>query len=270
MWLKGSPECNTERVKECWIKHWRVYSAKDHDLWMYQNEKEAKKKAAGRQELRKDEERVCQTGKKPVIWKMASSDKESLSCQMRLKAFPWTWMEKLPRAGKRDSHWGEEIVNPTEKVIRVESEETPYHVRVGESTEQEEEEERTFVWSAVSVPLKPVFRCDRQCSEKIFVCGGEWRPWVFRPTCVRSVSKDTFRRRRRATDKCEVEASCGERRRLREQCGKWWRRNHISFGCENVSPVKDRRPRKFGSWPTEKSRMGRPLDTRGLRFGIAR
>ena len=30
----------------------------------------------------------------------------------------------------------------------------------------EEEEERTFVPSAASVPLKPLFRCDNQCSEK--------------------------------------------------------------------------------------------------------
>ena len=30
------------------------------------------------------------------------------------------------------------------------------------STEQEENEQRT----AVSVPLKPLFRCDRQCSEE--------------------------------------------------------------------------------------------------------
>ena len=33
-------------------------------------------------------------------------------------------------------------------------------------TEFEEEEERTFIPSAVSVPLKPLFRCDNQCSEK--------------------------------------------------------------------------------------------------------
>ena len=37
----------------------------------------------------------------------------------------------------------------------------------GRSTEKEEEE-RTFVPSAVSVPLKPLFRCGRQCSEKTF------------------------------------------------------------------------------------------------------
>ena len=39
-------------------------------------------------------------------------------------------------------------------------------MREAKSTEYEEEEERTFVPSAVSVPPKPSFRCDKQCSEK--------------------------------------------------------------------------------------------------------
>ena len=50
----------------------------------------------------------------------------------------------------------------------MESEETKDHVREAKSTEYEEEEERTFERSAVSVPLKPLFRCDNQCSEKTF------------------------------------------------------------------------------------------------------
>ena len=53
-------------------------------------------------------------------------------------------------------------------MIRVESEETQDYVREAKSTEYEEEEERTFEPSAVSVPLKPLFRCDNQCSEKTF------------------------------------------------------------------------------------------------------
>ena len=52
-----------------------------------------------------------------------------------------------------------------------EDEEQDY-VKEGRSTEQEEEEKRTFIPSAVSVPLKPVFRCDRQCSEKTL---GYWQ-----------------------------------------------------------------------------------------------
>ena len=50
----------------------------------------------------------------------------------------------------------------------MESEETQHHVREAKGTEYEEEEERTFVPSAVSVPSKPLFRCDNQCSEKTF------------------------------------------------------------------------------------------------------
>ena len=39
-------------------------------------------------------------------------------------------------------------------------------MKEAQSTEYEEEEERTFVPSAVSAPLKHLFRCDNQCSEK--------------------------------------------------------------------------------------------------------
>ena len=45
-------------------------------------------------------------------------------------------------------------------------------MKEGRSTEQEEEEKRTFIPSAVTVPLKPLFRCDRQCSEKTL---GYWQ-----------------------------------------------------------------------------------------------
>ena len=61
---------------------------------------------------------------------------------------------------------GEEIGSPKRTVVRVESEETQDSVKEGKSTEQEEEEKKTFVRSVVSVPLKLLFRCDRQCSEK--------------------------------------------------------------------------------------------------------
>ena len=58
---------------------------------------------------------------------------------------------------------GEEIKSPKKKVIRVESEETQDNVREVESTKYEEK--RTFVTSAVSVPLEPLFRCDKQFGE---------------------------------------------------------------------------------------------------------
>ena len=40
-------------------------------------------------------------------------------------------------------------------------------------TEFEEEKQRTFIPSAVGVPLKPLFRCDKQCSEKTL---SFWQP----------------------------------------------------------------------------------------------
>ena len=70
------------------------------------------------------------------------------------------------REREAPSEEGEEIESPKRKVIRVESEETQDYVREAKSTEHKEEEERTFVPSAVSVPPKPLFRRDNQCSEK--------------------------------------------------------------------------------------------------------
>ena len=73
---------------------------------------------------------------------------------------------KLSRRGREMLREGEKIRSPKRKVIRVESEETQDYVREEKSTEFEEEEERSFIPSAVSVPLKPLFRCDKQRSEK--------------------------------------------------------------------------------------------------------
>ena len=47
-------------------------------------------------------------------------------------------------------------------MIRVEFEETQDYVKEGRSTEKE----GIFVPRATSVPQKPLFRCDNQCSEK--------------------------------------------------------------------------------------------------------
>ena len=60
---------------------------------------------------------------------------------------------------------GEEVKSPKRKVIRVESEETLNNVRANDLN-HEESEEISFVPSAISVPQKPLFRCDNQCSEK--------------------------------------------------------------------------------------------------------
>ena len=51
------------------------------------------------------------------------------------------------------------------EVIRVESEETQHNVREAMDLSQEEAEEISFVPSAISVPQKPLFRCDNRCSE---------------------------------------------------------------------------------------------------------
>ena len=48
----------------------------------------------------------------------------------------------------------------------MESEEAQGFVREAKDTDQEEAEETSFVPSAISVPRKPIFRCDNQGSEK--------------------------------------------------------------------------------------------------------
>ena len=73
---------------------------------------------------------------------------------------------KLSRREREMLNEGEEIRSPKRKVIRVESEETQDYVREEKITEFEEEKQRTFIPSAVDVPLKPLFRCDKQCREK--------------------------------------------------------------------------------------------------------
>ena len=52
------------------------------------------------------------------------------------------------------------------KGIRVDSEETQDCVREAKDVDQQEAEEMSFVPSAISVPQKPLFRCDNQCREK--------------------------------------------------------------------------------------------------------
>ena len=51
-------------------------------------------------------------------------------------------------------------------MIRVESEEIQDFVREAKDLSQEEVEEINFVPSAISVPQKPLFRCENRCSEK--------------------------------------------------------------------------------------------------------
>ena len=79
---------------------------------------------------------------------------------------------KLSKRGREMLNEGGEIRSPKRKVIRVDSEETQDCVRAAKSTEHEEEEERTFVPSAVSVPLKPTINAAKRPSA---LCS--WRRW---------------------------------------------------------------------------------------------
>ena len=79
---------------------------------------------------------------------------------------------KLLRRGRDMLNEDEEIRSPKRKVIHVESEETQDFVKEGRSTEKEEEE-RTFVPSAVSVPLKRLFLCDNAAKRPSAI--GNWR-----------------------------------------------------------------------------------------------
>ena len=65
--------------------------------------------------------------------------------------------EQVQMKGKR---------SPKRKAIRVASEETQDYVKEANDMNQEEAQEISFVPSANSVPQKPLFRCDNQCSEK--------------------------------------------------------------------------------------------------------
>ena len=61
---------------------------------------------------------------------------------------------------------GEEVKSPKRNVIRVESQETQDYVREAMDLSQKEAEEISFVPSAISVPPKPLFRCDKRCNKK--------------------------------------------------------------------------------------------------------
>ena len=68
---------------------------------------------------------------------------------------------------------GEEVKSPKRKVLRVESEETQDYLRAYDLN-HEESEEISFVLGAISFPLKPLFRCDDQCSGKTL---SFWQRW---------------------------------------------------------------------------------------------
>ena len=105
---------------------------------------------------------------------------KSLSWRMRWKAFPCTW--NAPQAGrskafekeKRDAQQGRgDWESKKQSNLGGIRRNTGLCERRKEYGAGRGGRERTFVPSAVSVPLKPLFRCDRQCSEKTLSC---WQP----------------------------------------------------------------------------------------------
>ena len=78
----------------------------------------------------------------------------------------WEQVKNSRRQSDAPGEEYEESKSPKRKIIRVESEETQDYVKEANDVDQEEVDEISFVPSAISVPQKPVFRCDNQCSEK--------------------------------------------------------------------------------------------------------
>ena len=112
-------------------------------------------------------------------------------------------------------------------MIRVESEETQDYVREAKSTEQEEMEERSFIPSTVSVPQKPLFRCDNQCSEKTLshwqlasVVVNEGDEAYTANLCQKCFNKHLQEKGEKTAVKRAVEARWWKRRRTAEGCGK--------------------------------------------------
>ena len=74
--------------------------------------------------------------------------------------------QKAPEGRKGPGEEGDDVKGPKRKLIRVESEETQDYVKESLDLSWEEAEDVSFVPSAISVPPKPMFRCDNRCSEK--------------------------------------------------------------------------------------------------------
>ena len=96
----------------------------------------------------------------------------------------------------------------------------------------------------MSVPLKPLFRCDNQSSEKscwqlASVVLDEGEEAYTTNLCQKCFNEALAGRRRRTTDKCAVETGGGKEGVPGKNVDV--RKNHICVGCGNISPVKDRR-----------------------------
>ena len=87
-------------------------------------------------------------------------------------------------------------------------------------------EERIFVPSAVSVPQKPLFRCDNQCSEKtlsywqlasVVVNAGDE---AYTTNLCQKCFQQTLDRQKVKKKRCQM---CNR--------GRWWKRRRTAEGC---------------------------------------
>ena len=138
-------------------------ASKEHDLWMYQNEKEEATRVQFVRKPRKDEERVWAPPRNKSDWSGWEEATKTEESEWRLEpegeaevpaiiivsdAVEGTLvdLDGVSRRGQveaKPSRSGREILNEAKrKVIQVESEETQDYVREAKSTEYEDEEER--------------------------------------------------------------------------------------------------------------------------------
>ena len=138
-----------EEIKE--TEHTKTEEAlqlvrKEHDLWMYQNEKEEAKRLQSARKQRKDEE-MAWAPPRPEIT-TTSDAVESTFVDLNGESRPEQVEARLSRREREREAPGERsevIKSPKRNVIRVESEETQEYERKAKSAEQKEMEERSFV-----------------------------------------------------------------------------------------------------------------------------
>ena len=153
------------------------------------------------------------------------------------------------------SRRGKEILNEDDEIKKFKKESDSGGIR------NEQAEERTFVPSAVSVPLKNLFRCDNQCSEKTLSC------WQLASVvlnvgdeayttnlCQKCFHKHLQAKRKKPLTNIQWREVV-EKKAYRGRMWKMMGKNHMCVGCGNISPVKDRRRRSFDSWLTKRSRQ---------------
>ena len=114
----------------------------------------------------------------------------------------------------------------------------------------------------MSVPLKPLFRCDKQCSEKTLsywqlasVELNEGDEAYTTGLCQKCSDKHLQVEGENAADKCAVETGGGEEGVSWKNVENDGERTKSAWDVGTFSPAKDRRRGSFGSWLTKKSRQ---------------